>query len=116
LSPPAHTVVTPGRSIAFYELLGFELNDTHEHDGRLDWAALESGDAQLMLARASAPIERNRQAVLFYLYAEDPAALRDHLLVNGVAVGEIVDGSPGPAREMSLADPDGWCLMVAEIE
>jgi hypothetical protein len=36
--------------------------------------------------------------------------------VNGVAVGEIVDGSPGPAREMSLADPDGWCSMVAEIE
>jgi predicted lactoylglutathione lyase len=31
------------RPIAFYELLGLELNDTHEHDGRLDWAALESG-------------------------------------------------------------------------
>jgi hypothetical protein len=36
--------------------------------------------------------------------------------VNGVAVGEIVDGGPGPARGMSLADPDAWCLMVAEIE
>jgi len=104
------------RSIAFYELLGFELKDTYEHDGRLDWAALESRDAQLMLAHASAPIERDKQAVLFYLYADDLAALREHLLAKGVTVGEIRDGSPGPAREMALADPDGWCLMVAETD
>jgi hypothetical protein len=105
-----------GRSIAFYELLGFELKDTHEHDGRLDWAGLESRDAQLMLAHASAQIERDKQAALFYRYADDLAALRDQLLAAGVAVGEIRDGSPGPARELGLADPAGWCLMVAEIE
>jgi hypothetical protein len=33
---------------------------------------------------------------------------------TGVAVGEIVDGSPGPAQEMGLADPDGYCLMIAQ--
>jgi hypothetical protein len=38
------------------------------------------------------------------------------LRANNLAVGEIVDGSPGPAREMGLAYPDGWCPMVAEIE
>jgi len=103
------------RSIAFYELLGFDLKDTYEHDGQLDWAALESRDAQLMLARASAPIERDKQAVLSYLYADDLAALREQLVAAGVPVGEIRDGRP-PAREMGLADPDGWCLMVAEIE
>jgi hypothetical protein len=99
LIPFVH-VADVARSIAFYELLGFELKDTYEHDGRLDWAALESADAQLMLARSSAPIERDRQAVLFYLYTEDLVALRDHLLAHGIAVGEIRDGSPGPAREM----------------
>src|SRR4051794_3966213 len=104
------------RSVAFYERVGFDLEDEHEHDGKLDWAALESRDAHLMLARASAPIERDKQAVLFYLYADDLAALRDQLLAVGVTAGEIPDGSPGPAREMGLADPDGWCLMVAEIE
>jgi len=115
LIPFVH-VTDVARSVAFYELLGFELKDTYEHDGRLDWAALESRDAQLMLAHASAPIERDKQGVLFYLYADDLAALREHLLAKGVTVGEIRDGSPGPAREMGLADPDGWCLMVAEIE
>jgi catechol 2,3-dioxygenase-like lactoylglutathione lyase family enzyme len=104
------------RSIAFYELLGFEVEGTYEYEGRLDWAALVSGDAQLMLAHASAPIERDKQAVLFYLYADDLAALREQLLAAGVSVGPIRDGSPGPAREMGLADPDGWCLMVAQIE
>ena len=104
------------RSIDFYELLGFELKDTYEHKGELDWAALESHDAQLMLARASLPIERDKQAVLFYLYADDLAALREQLLAKAVVVGEIRDGSPGPAREMGLHDPDGWCLMVAEID
>ena len=66
-----------------------------------------------MLVRASASTEDDREAVLFYLYCENLAAPRDHLLANGFAVGEIA--GPGPAREMGLADPDG-CLMVAEIE
>jgi catechol 2,3-dioxygenase-like lactoylglutathione lyase family enzyme len=104
------------RSIAFYKLLGFGVADTYEHDGRLDWAALVSEDAQLMLARADSPIDRNEQAVLFYLYADDLDGLdglRDHLIAQGVRVGEIVDGRPGPEREMALADPDGYCLMIA---
>ena len=42
----------------------------------------------------------DRQAALFSLHAEDLAALRGHLLANSVAVDGILDGSPGPAREM----------------
>jgi hypothetical protein len=113
LIPFVH-VAGVARSIAFYELLGFEVKDTYEHDGRLDWAALESGRGELMLARASRSIDRSQQAVLFYLYSDDLPGLRDHLLANAVAVGEIVDGSPGPEREMGVADPDGWCLMIAQ--
>jgi hypothetical protein len=68
------------------------------------------------VARSSAPIERGQaSAALFYLYVENLAAARDHLEANGVPVGEIRDGSPGPRREMGLSDPDGWCLMVAEV-
>jgi len=114
LIPFVH-VADPARSIAFYELLGFEVKDTFgPPSGRIDWAALESDGAQLMVHRASVPVERDKQAVLFYLYSDDLRALRDHLLANGVAVGEIVDGSPGPEQEMGLADPDGYCLMIAQ--
>jgi predicted enzyme related to lactoylglutathione lyase len=113
---PFVRVADVDRSIAFYALLGFEVTETFRPRGCLQWAALESAGAQLMLARESAAIDPEQQRVLFYLYAEDLDALRERLLAGGVEAGAIVDGSPGPAREMRLSDPDGYCLMVAEIE
>jgi hypothetical protein len=115
LIPFVH-VKDPERSVGFYEGLGFRVTDTHHHAGELDWVAIESGKAKLMLARASAPMAGEEQAVLFYLYSEDLGGLRERLLGAGLTVGEIVDGSPGPRQEMSLADPDGYYLMVAQID
>ena len=117
LVPFAH-VADVERSAAFYRLLGFEVNDTFEADGTLQWAWLESEKAALMLARAEAPIEPRQQAVLFYLYARDLAGLRDHLVAQGVTPGpgEIIDGSPGPRQEMRVTDPDGYYLMIAQID
>jgi catechol 2,3-dioxygenase-like lactoylglutathione lyase family enzyme len=102
------------RSIAFYELLGFEVGDTYEVDGELRWAALQHAHARIMLERASAPIDPHQQTVLFYLYAEALDGLRDHLIAHGLRVGPIRDGSPGPGREIGISDPDGYCLMIAE--
>jgi predicted lactoylglutathione lyase len=104
------------RSIAFYERLGFTVRATYEPKRRLVWAALENASARLMLAQADAPIDPRQQAILFYLYAHDLAALRERLVAAAVAAGEIEDGTPGPRREMQVADPDGYCLMIAEIE
>jgi len=56
------------------------------------------------------------QGVLFYLYSDDLAALREQLLADGIHVGEIVDGTPGPRQEMRLTDPDGYMLIVAQLE
>jgi hypothetical protein len=69
-----------------------------------------------MFARADAPIHAREQAVMFYLYARDLFALRERLVADGVAAAEIVDGSPGPSAEMRLEDPDGYVLMIAQIE
>jgi hypothetical protein len=49
-------------------------------------------------------------------YARDLTALHERLLAAAVGAGEIEDGTPGPRREMQVADPDGYCLMIAEIE
>ena len=70
----------------------------------------------LMLAQDDARIDHRAQAVLFYVYAHDLAGLRDHLVAHGVAAGEIVDGTPGPRNEMRVEDPDGYVLMIAQIE
>ena len=103
------------RSIAFYETLGFEVTDTHRHEGRLDWAALRAGGAALMLAQG-APLDAAAQGVLFYLYSRDLAGLREALVRGGVAATAIGDGSPGPREEMRVVDPDGYRLMIAQIE
>jgi catechol 2,3-dioxygenase-like lactoylglutathione lyase family enzyme len=105
-------------SIAFYEHLGFRVTGTHPPGGAtpLGWAWLESDDAGLMLQRTGAPIDRRTQAVVFYLYSRDLWALRQRLLAADVAVVEIVDGSPGPRAEMRVEDPDGYVLMIAQVE
>jgi catechol 2,3-dioxygenase-like lactoylglutathione lyase family enzyme len=113
---PFVQVVDLERSIAFYQLLGFVVSDTYVHDGTLDFAALESGSARTMLVRAAGPVDPRAQRVRFYLYADDLDALRSHLGENGVTAGPIVDGTPGPKREMTVSDPDGYCLMIAEID
>jgi catechol 2,3-dioxygenase-like lactoylglutathione lyase family enzyme len=104
------------RSIAFYELLGFEVSDTYVHGGELDFAAMHSDAARIMLVRAGGTVEPGRPMLRFYLYVDDLDALRSHLIENGVEAGAIVDGTPGPRRELTLRDPDRYCLMVAEIE
>ena len=70
------------RSLTFYRRLGFEAIDSYAPHDEVVWAFLESGPAQLMLARADAPVDHRAQAVLFYLHAQDLAGLRDHLVAH----------------------------------
>ncbi len=113
---PFVRVADVDRSIAFYRLLGFEVTDAYRPSDAVAWALLKSSGARLMLARADAPINPEAQAVLFYLYTRDLHALRTHLISSGVDAGRIEEGTPGPEEEMRVTDPDGYCLMIAQIE
>jgi predicted enzyme related to lactoylglutathione lyase len=115
LVPFVH-VADVDRSVAYYERLGLVMETEFAPEGRRIWAFLERGDARLMVAEADEPVDPHAQAVLFYLYTRDLDALRARLLDAGVAAGEIATGGPGPDRQMVLDDPDGYRLMVAEIE
>jgi catechol 2,3-dioxygenase-like lactoylglutathione lyase family enzyme len=104
------------RSIAFYYHLGFIVASVYKYRGTSVWAALSSEGAELMVSTDGDSIDPAGQGVLFYLYSGDLAALREQLLADGIHVGEIVDGTPGPPQEMRLTDPDGYVLMVAQLE
>jgi ketosteroid isomerase-like protein len=104
------------RSVDFYYHLGFTVQSVFKYRDRLSWAALESDGAEVMFEGTSDPIDHEGQGVLFYLYARDLSPLRDQLLAAGIAAGKIEDGSPGPREEMRVTDPDGYVLMVAQIE
>ena len=103
------------RSVDFYHHLGFIPTSVYKYRDMLAWAALESDGAEVMFQRSD-PIEPDRQGVLFYLYSHDLAALRDQLRAAGIDAGEIEDGSPGPRHEMRVIDPDGYEVMIAQIE
>jgi predicted enzyme related to lactoylglutathione lyase len=114
LVPLAH-VLDLGRSIAFYERLGFELASTHTPDGGAEpvWAWLRSNDAHVMLGRASDAVIPDQQAVLFYLYVPEVVSFRQRLVDAGIGAGEI--GYPFYCRrgEFRVTDPDGYVVMVA---
>src|SRR5438067_1632307 len=104
------------RSIAFYHHLRFTVDEVYKYRGTPVWAALRSNGAELMVSTDGDSIDPSRQGVLFYLYSRDLASLRAQLVAEGIEVGEICDGTPGPREEMRLIDPDGYVLMVAQSE
>jgi ketosteroid isomerase-like protein len=103
------------RSIAWYGHLGFVVTGIFTPADRLNWANLVSGDAELMLQRVFGRMS-DPGAIVLWLYSNDLAVLRDQLVAAGVSAGEIVDGTPGPRQQMELTDPDGYSVMVAQIE
>jgi hypothetical protein len=103
------------RSIEFYYHLGFIVVSLYKYRRQPVWAELQSDGAELMVSTDGDAIDPAGQGVLFYLYSSNLPALREQILAEGIDVGEIVDGTPGPKQEMRLTDPDGYVLMVAQI-
>lgn len=127
------------RSLAFYALLGFRVMGVERGpDGRVEWgwaqaaAAANGGQpAALMFGRSSEPIVTGAQGIFFYMHCADVAALRSHLLANGLRDGGVRVGSPGaerapnmvfalnhppymPAGEFHIHDPDGYSILVGQ--
>ncbi|MBL8764408.1 MAG: hypothetical protein JNM07_09085 [Phycisphaerae bacterium] len=129
-------------TVAFYASLGFECDGRLEDArGRLQWVSLsirsgtaapENGGPSIMFARAAEPVVPEQQAVLFYMYSRDVAALRTHLLASGLADGGAYRGQRGPnqgrmvvfdlahpeymsAGEIRVSDPDAYCILVGQL-
>src|SRR5687767_15128453 len=91
------------RSLAFYELLGFKVENRFEEGGTLNWVWLQNGGASLMLARASEPFDARDQAALVYFYVPDVAACRAELVAKGLTPGAIQTPEHAPRGEFLLA-------------
>jgi hypothetical protein len=111
---PMAQVEDVARSIEFYRQLGFEVRNTLEVNGRMQWAWIKSGDAHLMLTRSARPMNPDARAVLFYLYAPKVAKYREQLLERGVKVSELSYPEYAPDGEFGMSDPDGYCLLVGQ--
>ncbi|WP_202843061.1 VOC family protein [Luteimonas saliphila] len=111
-------VASVERSIGFYADLGFKVANTVVPEGQSTpvWAWLESEKANLMVGQASGPIDASRQAILFYLYLDDIRQAHAALERLGHSPGEIRHPFYMPGGECRLEDPDGYVLMLAQIE
>jgi catechol 2,3-dioxygenase-like lactoylglutathione lyase family enzyme len=116
LVPLAH-VRDIAASIAFYEKLGFAVENQVTPDGEdtPNWVWLRAERAELMLARASAPVIAAEQAILFYTYCDDVAATHAAVSEAGLAPGPVATPFYNPGGEFRLADPDGYTIFVAQI-
>lgn len=114
---PMAQVADVAASIAFYEKLGFEVGGSFTPPGEDEpsWVSLQSGAAELMLARASAPVAAVQQAVLFYVYCGDVGRMRGQLVDAGLEPGPIATPFYNPQGEFRLVDPDGYVVMVTHL-
>jgi len=139
-SVPMLHVADVDRSVSFYSLLGFACESRFSNPaGQTAWADISSGGARLMLARADGRVIPSQQAVLFYLYADDVRGLRSHLLdeaglpdagpppsewtrgaepsiPDGAAVFRITSPFYMPGGELRVHDPDGYCLLIGQLQ
>jgi catechol 2,3-dioxygenase-like lactoylglutathione lyase family enzyme len=112
---PMVFVQSVSQSIAFYAKLGFDVGHsfTPPGDAEPSWAWLRSGGANLMITRASHPVDASQQAVIFCIYCDDVHAFWKALQLAGVKVGEIEYPPYHPGGQFRLADPDGFDISVA---
>jgi hypothetical protein len=112
---PMAFVKSVTRSMEFYKKLGFAEGNTHTPEGQVEpvWVWLKSGGAHLMLSQATAPIDPQEQAILFYLYCDDVAAFRSKLLESGVDAGPVQHPFWAPRGEFRVTDPDGYALLIS---
>ncbi|MGN7919260.1 MULTISPECIES: VOC family protein [Lysobacter] len=113
--PMLHVAQVP-RAVAFYATFGFAIGNAHYEPSCGDdpvWVSLQSpGGAELMLVLADGPVDDTVQAVLFYVYCDDVAAMRERVLAAGIDAGAMAYPFYRPKGEFRVRDPDGYVLMV----
>ncbi len=68
-----------------------------------------------MVALADAAVDPSQQAVLFYCWSPDIEALQADLREAGIVVGEIEYPFYMPGGEFRVVDPDGYVLLVGQL-
>jgi len=111
-STPMLHVAEIEKSIAFYELLGFETIDT-DRCQPLGWARLHCEGGALMFLRAEGPLDGAGRGLILCMYTPDLPGLREQLLAGGVKVPEIRYPGYMPSGEVQFLDPDGYSVLIS---
>lgn len=108
---PLFMVVNMQRSLDFYTKgLGFELKNTWEPAGKIDWCWLQLDNASIMLQeyREIPSIENRGEGITINFVCEDALAVYDRMIANGLSPSEPFVGNN--MWVVPLKDPDGYKL------
>ena len=111
------TVDDLGKSITFYEALGFGVVQRWEQDGTLLGVMLQAGELQLGLNQDDWKKGRNRQKGIGTRLNIETAQSIDEIAARVKAAGFALDTEPSDTqwktRQFELTDPSGYKLTVS---
>lgn len=107
---PMQPVADLAASIAFYEKLGFVVEDRND---QWRWARLRCGDCELMLDQSIAPHPGIPRIAVLYLYPDDIETFHRDARARGLPVPELETTFYG-MTEFRIDDPDGNRLWVGQ--
>ncbi len=115
---PSLTVGDIAKSLAWYrDVLGFEVEERWEQDGKLAGVMVRAGDARFMLGQDDWKKGRDRKkGEGFRLYCETRKnidALAEKIKARGGTLDQEPQDEPWGVRDFSLTDPDGFKLTIA---
>jgi len=115
---PLLNVSSVERAIAFYEELGFEVDQKMETEGATTWANLRhAGGGGLMLNAKDIISPEERQSrphyadTVFYLTFPSAREMHGRLKSRGVEVTDVVK-QPYGIEEFYVRDPDGYEIAI----
>lgn len=114
---PGLTVDDLGKSITFYEALGFSVVQRWEQEGTLLGVMLQAGELQLGLNQDDWKKGRNRQKGIGTRLNIETAQNIDEIATRVKAAGFALDAEPfdtqWKTRQFELTDPSGYKLTVS---
>ena len=114
---PSLTVDNLQKSLAFFDALGFEVEDRWEVDGKLLGAMLKAGTARLGLSQDDGKKGTNRtKGVGMRIYieaADDIDQVAARAKASGVALTKEPHNTEWGSRAFEVTEPSGFALTIA---
>ena len=117
---PSFTVNDLSRSLTWYrDVIGFQMGDKWERDGKLEGAELKAGTVVFILNQDDFSKGRDRvKGEGFRLYCrtrQDINALAAAIKARGGALASEPTDRPWGTRDFSLTDPDGYRFSITTM-
>lgn len=101
------------RLVEFYQELGFEMVNSWEPDGELQWCLVEFEGAPLMLQQSD-DLAVVRRDIEIYIVCDDVLPIRERWIRKGLAVSKAHDAFYG-MRQIFIKDPDGRTICFESV-